>query len=78
MLDYNPEGQAKSDSLPPVSIHLLKVPELPKTAPLTGEPVFKYTSLWGTFLIRVITMSVIAGIPLAHLDGYLLTSGAII
>lgn len=42
--------------LPPTKLRLLKVPQLPQTAPPSGDKVFNYTSLWGSFHTQTITV----------------------
>lgn len=49
---YRFSNPAPSEVLPPARLYLLKVPSFLPTSPLTGDQVFKYMSLSGTFLIQ--------------------------
>lgn len=42
------EGHSPNDSLSPVGLHLLEVPEPSKIVPTTRNPVFKHIGSWGT------------------------------
>lgn len=42
--------------LPSTKLCLLKVPQLPQTTPLSGEKVFNYTSLLGSFHTQTISV----------------------
>lgn len=53
--DYKLSKPTPGDVLPPAMFHLLKVPQLPQTAPSARDLLFKYASLWEIFLIQTTT-----------------------
>lgn len=52
-LGYSPWGLFPSDLLFPAAPNLLWIPEPPKAVATSEDQVFKYMSLWGTFLRTV-------------------------